>query len=329
MAASSWSSVVEIVSEFRLTAPVADLDSIILELKSKRAELHPDKNGGMFSNDAEAGRYHRLDDAIAFVENQGHANSSLVPIAYISEIVKTAVQTALAPGEKHDSIAEQTQFLDDSRRQVIEHYTLPRFTSGILSAIFCGIIAMSDKLKDNPIFAPLMRLRAFPYLMWTALVFSGTYFAVTWKRERDEKNRAEELMSDGGLLQAFSSFCQDLFYRGQKSANVWEFGKLEYALSFQRPPTDFSYHLRMMLQIRKREETAESINRRWFAGRLLDDIATILKRSSSLSPPLAERLAEIHIRRLVDRKIIRRALIIDLDDRYEIDRETLEQIRRR
>ncbi len=174
-----------------------------------------------------------------------------------------------------------------------------------------------------------MRLRAFPYLMWTGLLFSGMYFVITWKRERDEKNRADELMSDGGLLQAFKSFCQELFYQGQRTADAWEFGKLEYARSFQKPSTDFSYHLRMMLQLRKRKDAAGNsgtLTRRWFADRLLDDVCKILRRSSSLSPPLAERLAEIHIKRLVDRRIIRKASIIDLDDRYEIDRNTLERI---
>ncbi len=154
MPASSWGSVVEVVAEFRLTTSISELDSIILELKSKRAELHPDKNGGTFSSDAEANRYHRLDDAIAFVEKQVHANSSLVPIAHITEIVRTTVETALAATRKQDSIVEQTQFLNDSRREVNEHYVLPRFTSGILSGIFCGIIALSDKLKDNLILAP-------------------------------------------------------------------------------------------------------------------------------------------------------------------------------
>lgn len=335
MTSRRWNSVGEVIAHFRLTSGMHDSEGIIAELKAKRVNMHPDKSGGDFSTDADSETYHQLDDAITFMTEQARIGDALVPFQQIEDLVKTAIETALAPIRESDSTSAQSQFQRDFRIRIAARYKLPRFTSAVFGAIFLGTMALSDKLKDNPILTPLMRMKFLPYVIWALLLVCGSSFLVTWVRERSEKNLADELTSDRGLQRAFRSFCAYPLSEKMREKNLatLHFCKLEYADSLEERIeglSDIVRHLRGMIRARKRANTASKSGefsdwRTYHRQRILEIIRTFPGRTS-LGPVLGERLADIHLRRLVDRRVIRHARTSDLDECYEIDREGLERI---
>ena len=61
--------------------------SEILELlKKERNNIHPDKNGGNFNSVNDEKKYHDLNDAIEWIEN--NSNNQLITINQMTELIK-------------------------------------------------------------------------------------------------------------------------------------------------------------------------------------------------------------------------------------------------
>ena len=101
------------------------------------------------------------------------------------------------------------------------------------------------------------------------------------------------------------------------------FNKQEYADSLQETHDRFSDIFRIVRAILNGDPSMRS----WHARRILEIVKPGFE-PTSLSPVLAERLARIHLDRLLQRKVVRRSETIDLGERFAIDRLTLERILR-
>ena len=336
MPLGQWNSVTQVISEFELESEASDFEGILAELKSQRATVHPDKTGGAFPNTVVSDRYYRLDEAIVFVEQVAEQTKGLVPVSRMNEIVRATVEAALAPIRTSESASQQLQFLEDFRRQVRYAYTRPKVAAAIVGAVFGGLILLTNMLKDNVVFSPLGRAKWFIYLLWAALLVCEASFIVTWWREREEKNHADELTSDEGLRRAFSLSCGSLYHnhRGSADSPSVSFSKAEYTVSLIKEPyySPIAHHLRGLIGIKRKNKEADDPYARFRPTRfdhLKGAIAALMRPLGSapcLTASLAERLAELHLERLVARRAIRAASPIDLDQMYEIDRKSVERI---
>lgn len=332
MVSSHWNSTAQIISELRLRAKENDTDAILSELKEKRASLHPDKNGGGFANARDEATYHSIDEAISFVERlcgQG-VETAIVRSDQLREIVAAAVEKALA-ATGGEALPEDIRLTADARAEIRHHYGLRKLTSGVVGAIFLGLIAFEGRLRDDPLFGGLVHSVVAKALLWVLLVISGATFLVLWLHEREEKLRAEQLETDGSLRKSFGSFCFSLTYdpRSQESL-VLKFTKLQYADSLreeQGNSWEVSRHWKGLLRgAGKNNKNNQGHGRVWHLMRLIPMLPNVLLPRCSLSPVLSERLASVHLRRLLGRKVIAKGHSISLDETYEINWHVAEQI---
>lgn len=291
-----WASPDEIVREFGLTSPPNDLEKIKDELKAKLAELHPDRSGGQFAIASDKERYLRLNKAIGFVELHAQSAGTLVRVSEIPAIV-TAVQQALAPSKESQTVRARAEFLADFRQDITKHYAVPKVTSGFLAAICGAIFTFIGQLRDHPLLGWLAESAVFQQVILTSFLISGLFFVILWIRERRHDAEAEYLMSEKGLRESFR----------------WFYERSRWSSSFQPGEQD-------VLRFTKRSYS--EFLQDWPKAQFGFALFTRFR----LSPILAERLAELHLEKLLTRRVIRKHERLDVDQWFELDKDLAERI---
>jgi hypothetical protein len=116
------------------------------KLYSKLHELHPDRTGGEFHNKQQEELFHKIYQALRYLENINEPQSGLVPI---DQTAKLAVEISRAQSEptiKNQASSSIEIYRNINRRR----YALPKITSGILLSICTLMISLSGQLEKTP-----------------------------------------------------------------------------------------------------------------------------------------------------------------------------------
>jgi hypothetical protein len=285
---ANWSSLSEINSTLGLGVDLPSLDSVRDALRQEIARVHPDRNGGSFTSNAEATRFHDLNAALEFCNRP--PSTALVPIQDIPALV-AAVRQALAPEATVATSAQQrAEHREVGRREVHEQVLLPRIGSGIFSGVCGALLTFAGELKDNVILGPMLATpdaRAFLAMMFFG---SGILFIWTWWSEQRQNARLEWLATDEGR--------REILARTLRSADHHRGASTRFAYS----------------------DVIDAIRDDRRSPLLL------LLPPSRISPTAAERLANLHLEELERRGIIKKTSGPSLDPEYEVETSILEQI---
>ncbi|WP_454064919.1 hypothetical protein [Candidatus Nitrospira salsa] len=103
MAEINWLSFRDIAKEFGLETFVNDPNALTTELRRLRAESHPDRSGGEFLSNDEREKYHRLDEALKFMEAQELDSNAVIPISQLPNLFEKLAKSDVSP-EIDDSL---------------------------------------------------------------------------------------------------------------------------------------------------------------------------------------------------------------------------------
>jgi len=151
-----------------------------------------------------------------------------------------------------------------------------------------------------------MEFSFFAPAVLTAWVSSGLLFLVFWYRERRVESQAEYLLSDEALAELFPELC----WLANHSAKKGAFTPREFA--------------EVILEWWQRTHTLEhrhgSGNRLAREMRLIAELPKyVLQGSTRISQAVAMKVARSHIRRLIERHVVRKLEDPDVTEWYEID----------
>jgi hypothetical protein len=192
---TSWNSVDELMRDFGL--PPMDVAGARMELRARLSKLHPDRSGGAFKSKEAGEEFHRLTDAIAFLDSQ---SSGLVPVSTVKALTDafttTLIQMRQANRLDSKSIEEKTGELLASRRVDISHaFRWPKVSLASVGAALAYVFLFPQHLKDHPYLGPLLKSqRANTYWFW-AVGSLGAAWVVVWAVERRQQAWAERLLS--------------------------------------------------------------------------------------------------------------------------------------
>jgi hypothetical protein len=279
------------VREYFFLGPAAQTPDEITEgLRGLLVTLHPDKTGGDFRSEEEERRYHRVQEAIAFVASQKAVGTAMVPLAAIPDLVRAiqvSIQRPVVPWER--SVELRNELSTSLRRRSF----VPKLTSGVLLTVSTGLLAFLKNASAHPVLGVLASQGWFKYSLMGVWLASAIGFLVSWYHERRAEAKAEFLLSDEALADAFQHVSIGSQY------------------SRKRPGTFRRADL---------EEAMQCVYRDYHRNPV---IRVLLYGPQYLDRTARSRAAEAHIRTLLERRAIRKVDEPGVEEWFEIEASLL------
>lgn len=206
MNAPIYTNLEQLVASLHLKASPDDRDGVRREIVLEMSALHPDKNGGVFSDAASEDRFAALNHGLASVDSG--VGLQLVPVHQILAIVQ-AVTASMKPSSTESLARDRLIYRESAALDARTRIMIPRVGSGACAAVCAAIFAFSSSLKDNPVLAPLSAVPGFYQLLVMGFLLSGFFFLGTWWIEQHQLSRAEWLASDSGLRAILDHLTED------------------------------------------------------------------------------------------------------------------------
>lgn len=210
----------EIIAEFTLSAPKNNLEALKNELTLKRNNIHPDKTCGAFQSEEQKLEYHRLDEAINFVDKQLSNQLAVVPVSQLPDIIREAIK-ALQPISQISQAesAIKTSF----SRQISSRTKIPRISSATIGAISALVLVLWSNIQTNPAISFLAGSEV-ARIIWIILFFiMCVAYIWTWLYEQRSHGYVDYLLSESGLTVVLYTLTN--WYSHEVTKNGLEFTK--------------------------------------------------------------------------------------------------------
>lgn len=288
----NWTSAEQVVRELNLSANPRDYDAIKRELRVGLASIHPDKNGGTFSNTADETRYNAISSAYEYIGRSADDSTALIPVTQLPAIIKAVRDAQVAPRQAQISTL-RTECRSESRVATHDRYLLPKVGSGTFAAVCGALFTFSGSLVDHPILGAMAKTAGFQYGLLTASAYAGLFFLLTWSRERREEARVEWLMSDEGRRHIFDN----LLRKTRDPMRVSKSGHFTAREVVDVIMEDSGYRM----------------------GSPAVLVAAVLLSRGRITTSVAEKIADVHLLELEQRGAIRKLEDPSIDVVYEFD----------
>lgn len=175
------------------------IDDIRRDLIKKLAEAHPDKTSGNFANAEQEEKFERLKQAIEFMDNQ--QNASLIKIDDLKELIRLIKDDDKEKPniiEKYESNLKKTFEL--YREKTLSRYKFPKISITAITAAITFLWSFPSLIGEHPILSRWID-PSNPYLsiIWLqSLIVTGTFWFFIWWKDEKEK-RFQDLISNEGF----------------------------------------------------------------------------------------------------------------------------------
>jgi hypothetical protein len=166
------------------------------ELKKRIVSIHSDKTGGNFPNDAVKQLYLRMQEAMAYLDSPTKINA-LEKRSPTESALEARVATLEISNHLSESSYEESAQIMSKRAG--RQYRGGLISSGIFAAVCGSILAFSQKLSENSLFAPFVGIFWVRILILVFLALSGLGFVVMRIKELKLKRVVSAILSEDGI----------------------------------------------------------------------------------------------------------------------------------
>lgn len=200
----TYLSIKQIKDEFQLESN--DLDILRNCLNQLRVDTHPDKSNGDFLSDIEKENYHKINDAINYIDSLKN-NNQLMAIEKMTDLVK--VVTDLIPNNKETSLQNN---IDNKINSAIKNHKskffIPKISMTAIAGVMTFLFAIPTQIKDNPFFSKLLNPQSSTFIIiWLSILFyTGIFWILCYLNEEKAKRKLSHLNVDStqnGLFEYF------------------------------------------------------------------------------------------------------------------------------
>lgn len=292
----TWNSPEQIATFFNIKDnDDKDLNSLRFSLTKKMASIHPDSNGGTFSDNETEQLWHELQSAKDFIEKSiadsksESSKNHMIPIDQVKELLGTFNQLGLQPVTTTIS-SLKAEARDDARSRGF----IPRIGSGAFAAICTFLFAFPNSMKDNPIIGKWLENPMFQLILLVLILYSGVFFLMTWTRERRQAERVEFLSTEEGLRNTMIRLFQQ---RDKETEHPRRFTLRDFTKALG--PSKYSAN---------------------------HPPISLLFGGGSISDSLADKIANLHISKLLSRGVIIETQQEGLDRTFEVSRVIFDEL---
>ena len=295
----SWRSLEELSKEFDLDTST-DREAMRRALQRRLGTLHLDKTGGEFASNEQKGEFHRLSEALQFLESQASIPTALVTNAEMSTRTLRCleqIEQSLARVESRRSVSPRTraEHRDAVTREATAHFRASWIRSGVFASIAGSIVTFSQALSNNAVLGWIADSTIITGFLSAAFLASGALALIGRLREGRARRHASWLLSEEGLGRTVQGCLRRTSNDGDSI--ITQRGLAYEVTMFQRPWDKLKFVRRA---------------KRWLQG--------------SISTTLAERIAEIQLGILIERGLIRQNGYHGLEPRFVMDKERVKTL---
>ena len=192
--------------------------TVLSSLKEERSNLHPDKNGGLFLSETVEQRYHFLDTAISEIELKTEQNKQLISIDQLPALVES-ISKSIALQNKPNSLEIEKNYKESFRSDLSRKYKGAKVGSGIFAAITGFLFTQSQSLIDHPLVGVFFKSTFGNEVLAVIFLSSILLFVITWLKERREESLSNYLLSEEALRNIYH-IIKDRSEGGEIETNV-------------------------------------------------------------------------------------------------------------
>ncbi|MBO0938318.1 hypothetical protein J2I47_17335 [Fibrella sp. HMF5335] len=204
----SYTSINEIKEEYHLESN--DLGVLRDSLNQLRVKLHPDKNNGIFNHDTDKEKYHKIDDAIKYIDNLT-SNSQLMVVERMTDMMKI-ISNAI-PNSKESSLQTnlelKTNFAIDRYKS---KFFIPKISLSALTGILTFLFALPNQLEDNKSIPIIINTKdsSFILLWFTFVCYTAVLWMFSYLDEEKSKRKLSSLKVESVQNEIFKRFINQL-----------------------------------------------------------------------------------------------------------------------
>ena len=180
-----------------------------VDLRRMQAAMHPDKTGGIFSNENVKAEYHKLNEAISYIDELKADNSNQVTIAAVTSLTNAIANLVLVQSETHTN---KNMALSEEISKSVSNYNskqkMPRIALSAISVALTAIWVFPNTIKDHPILGKLIDFSDIKItVIWFYLLFTFAFlWLLTWRKEEINKQFKESLKTETVQNKIFKNF---------------------------------------------------------------------------------------------------------------------------
>lgn len=177
------------------------------KLRTMQAKLHPDKNGGNFIDEDSESQYHKLDEAISFIDSINDG-SHLVTISAVTELTKAVTTLVAAKNEDSGKDALLSTEINRSIESYSSRLKIPKIALTAISVAISAIWIFPSSVKEHPVLSQFINFEsATTNIVWLyMLLFAVGFWVITWRREERTKKYQESLKTESVQNRLFNNF---------------------------------------------------------------------------------------------------------------------------
>lgn len=306
-------SIDQIKSEFGLGA--ASNEELRRSLVKQLADMHPDKTNGEFKTTAQRDAYEKVKRALDFMDKS--QSSNLVRIDDVKELIRV-LRADEKVGEnvieRYKSSLERSFSL--SRERIIGRYRIPKLSLTTATGITTFLWAFPKLIVEHPILGKIVDPANLTFTMlWFCLVLlTGGLWALSFLIDHSEK-RLHRLLSNeefqNELFNKFIELCNADFRKNDRGESIFSKTHLVKFIRYCPFRGGLNPFSGMMYPIRS---GLRSLGERVYLV------------SGPVDPAVAQDLAELILRRAVEKEVIARDPQKSLSDLYRINVEEIASV---
>ncbi len=204
---NKYTTIESIKSEFSINDD--DIEVIRSKLRSKQISIHPDKNGGVFTNDEDEKYFHKLSKAIEFIDSSEKKNA-LVSVSAVTDLTKAVTELVKSQSStKNNALSEQVSSSIESYKSRLK---LPKIALSIISIAVTAIWLFPNTVKEHPVLSKWIDFSdQWTNVVWIYILFTAVAFwLLTWRNEERQKHFQESLKTELVQNRLFLSFIKSL-----------------------------------------------------------------------------------------------------------------------
>jgi hypothetical protein len=256
-------------------------ETIRERLRQQQSLIHPDRNEGKFVSDADANLFHRLADAIEFIDNRND-RGALVSVQVVTDLAKAVTDLVKAQSPPPSNI-----LYDQIRDDISSYHSRFKFPKIALSTITAALSAVwifPNIIKDHPILSKWLdpSSTAFAAIWFAALLITVDFWVLLWWKEERQREFQESLKTEMVQNRIFRDF-------------LHEYGANSFAL----------------------EDLVDFLTERCFRH-FRSPSSILLGNPREISISTAHTVAELIIKRALSRQAIRKESVGQISETYRI-----------
>lgn len=203
-------------------------------------KVHPDTNGGKFATQENEKQYHKITNAIDFIDERKSTDTALILRTEVHELIRV-IRDVVPQATQSDSEKKLAELIDADIKLFKLRHKFPKITTAAISVVISALWLFPNTIKEHPILSYLIDLQSTSFtVVWLfMLAVTASYWLLTTIQEQREEESKKYLKLETVQNQIYRGFLRYKNYRpkNEPAPDILKFEKddlISYVKNFEQ-----------------------------------------------------------------------------------------------